>query len=554
MIWNIVSECGDIGDYDSFGLNPVVAQILRARGFNTEEEVRDFLEPQLSKLHSPFLFNDMEKVLARLERALKNNEKILVHGDFDADGITGTVLLVTTLRRAGFSTDFFIPDRFRDGYGFEKAGISAALDCGASLVVTVDCGITAVETTAEASFKGLDVIITDHHLPAPGKLPEAQAILNPAVEGSGYPEKRISGAVVALKLCEAIVEYFGLSLSVESLLKVAAIGTVADIVPLTGENRVVVTFGLKGLSEPRGIGLKALLRVCGLEGKTITAGDIGFKIGPRLNASGRMGSAGTAVELFLSGSHGEASRLAGMLEKANLERQKVQKLLLDKILAQIEVGEDSNSIVVWGKGWHRGILGLAAQRLKDKYYKPSIVINVEEGRCRGSCRGVDGMNLVEILEECKEFLLRFGGHNYAAGLELRETDLEAFSNKFDAVISGKVAGEPMEEILKIDCAVKLKDMTFDFLSELDRLEPFGMGNPRPLFSAHAVRVSGDFKVMKKKHLSFQVEQNGEKRRAIYWGGAEYADEIANAGQIVFTLRKDSFGGKENVYLDIRDFK
>lgn len=535
-------------------MHPLVSKILISRGISSQEKARRFLNPSLDDLHSPFCFKEMKKALSRLETAKEENERVLVHGDFDADGITGTALLVATLRRAGLNADYFIPDRFSDGYGFGKAGVDAALNGGCRLIVTVDCGITDIGAVADAAFKGIDVIITDHHQPVSAGLPDAFAVINPILEDSGYPERLLSGAIVSLKLCQAVIETFELNLKVESLLKLAAVGTVADIVPLKGENRTVVKYGLKGLSDPRSPGLSALLDVCGLNGKKITASDIGFKIGPRLNASGRMGSAKTAVDLFLTSSTSDAEYIADGLNRSNSERQKAQKILLDKIVGKTGKTSGRKSIVVWGTGWHKGILGLAAQKLKDSFNLPCIVINIEKGLCRGSCRGVDGMNLVEALGRCEGLLEKYGGHNYAAGLEIKEEKLENFSTLFDSVAREMLKDKDPEPVLNIDCCAVLKEINPDLVKSLSELEPHGMGNPRPVFASKGIRVCDKPRLMNGKHLAFRVEQDRARQRVIYWNGAEFAKKILKADKIAFSLKKDTYRPEGSFYLELKDFK
>jgi len=465
-------------------ITPAIRSILLRRGVRTEEEYRRFVDPCLDDLHDPSLIGGMDSACERILKAIRELEPILIYGDYDVDGVTSIVLLKTVLRTLGARVDFVVPHRLYDGYGLKMEVLERVLvDRQVRLVITVDCGITSVEPVEKALARGIDVIITDHHLP-PGLLPEAAAVLNPKVEGCLYPFKELAGVGVAFKLCCELLKRTGRPMSIESLLKIAAIGTIADVAPLTGENRTIVRMGLQGLAESRNVGLRTLLRTLGLYGRPLRAVDVGFKIGPRINAAGRLASADTAIELFAASSEAEAYPLVGELNRLNEERRGIESEILHSAELQIEGKPLPPALVLAGEGWHKGVLGLCAGRLAQKYHRPTLLISLGEEQCVGSGRSIPSVNLHRCLERMHELFTHFGGHEFACGFSLRRENVDSLRERLQKDLSETV----FERTIEVDATITLADLTSEFLFDHSRLEPFGAGNLQPVFGIEGVRT------------------------------------------------------------------
>jgi single-stranded-DNA-specific exonuclease len=546
----------------TLGVNPILLQILRNRGLKSEAEARAFLFPEVSHLHPAWSMDGMAGAVERILEARRRSETILVHGDFDADGITGAAILIKVLERLSCKVLNHIPDRFSEDYGISIEGVKKRLALGAGLMITVDCGSNSADEIEFARKSGMDVIITDHHRPlAPSSFPPVTAFLNPKKEGSTYPDRDISGSGVALKLAMGIVEKAGLNIPVDSLLKMACIGTIADIVPLTGENRVIVKLGLKGLQTPKNPGLKAILEVSDLSGGVRTAQDVGFRIAPRLNAAGRMTHAGSALELFLTSSDAEAAAISRKLDAENKLRQAEQERILDEALRTIdrdEYGDKGRVLIVAGEGWHKGVIGIVAAKLKEKFCRPAIVISIEGEEGRGSARSIRGYDITEALHGCRDLLIRYGGHAMAAGLTIHRESIETFREQMHRAAKQVLAEADLIPRLWIDAELRAEDLDVALVEELELLAPHGPGNPKPCFLLPSVAVVGQAQVLKEKHLRFNVgpDRSGPPLKAIFFDGAARRDELRASGgriHVACEPKLNIFRGTASVELLVRDF-
>ncbi|MGP1365749.1 MAG: single-stranded-DNA-specific exonuclease RecJ [Schwartzia sp. (in: firmicutes)] len=508
------------------GVTPLVARLLAQRGITEPEAARRFLHPETEqRYHDPFLLLDMEKAVVRVEKAIAAGEEIAVYGDYDVDGITATTLLLRTLRRLGAKASYYIPVR-QEGYGLHEEALRRLAKEGFSVVVTVDCGISAVEEVA--MLRGsLDIVITDHHLPGT-VLPPAVAVVNPHREGDTYPFSDLAGVGVAWKLCQALWQRLRGEEFTEDL-ELVALGTVADMVPLLDENRKLVREGLRCFSTTPLIGLAELIRSAGLDGQPITAGHIGFVLGPRLNAAGRLETAARGVELLLSDDRAKAALLAEELNAANAERKAVEQDILAQAEEQIASTdkEKARFLVVAGEGWHHGVIGLVASRLTERYYRPSVVISLENGVGKGSCRSIPGCNIFDALAACGDTLLQFGGHAMAAGLSVAEGNVNALRDGLEKFAALHLTPEDYVPVLTAAAELNPAALTLDLLDEIALLEPFGVGNPRPLFfgqevTAQSCRLMGEAK----NHLRFSVGET----RVVGWRMGEEAPFV-EAGSI-----------------------
>jgi single-stranded-DNA-specific exonuclease len=470
---------------------PVVHAAMRAiylrRGIDSAEGFRRFVAPAIEDLHDPSSIHGIDHACERIGRAIANRETILIYGDYDVDGVTSIVLLQSVLRSLGADVDFVVPHRLVDGYGLKIEVLERVLvDRNVRLVITVDCGITSIEPVQKAIDRGIDVIITDHHLP-PGTLPSAAAVLNPKQPGCEYPFKELAGVGVAFKLCCELLRRHGKKVSIASLLKIAAIGTIADVAPLIGENRTIVWLGLNGMAQVRNAGLRALLRRLGLEGRPLRASDVGFKIGPRINAAGRLASANTAIDLFAAADDAEGWSITAELDRMNAERQDIEKQVRSSAEEQVRGGE--RILVVAGEGWHKGVIGLTAGRLAQRYHRPALAISIDGERCVGSARSIGTINLHEQLERVSDLFTHFGGHEFACGFSLPAVHLDELKVRLGQ------AFEQLDESVfvrsaVIDAEAKLGELDRPFIAAHEQLQPFGAGNPQPLFVVREVEVTG----------------------------------------------------------------
>jgi single-stranded-DNA-specific exonuclease len=546
----------------ALNLHPAVARLLCMRGLGDVEVARRFLHPTMEHLHDPFLLADMGKAVERIERALAAKERIAIHGDYDVDGITSTVILRRALEMLGGEVVHFIPERLRDGYGLQPAAIDRLHGEGVHLVISVDCGIRGTEAALRARELGLDLIITDHHEPD-SSVPPALAVINPKRHDCAYPDKNLAGVGVALKLVQALCQRADKGKWLPAFVKIAAIGTLADVVPLVGENRVIAKLGLESLSKGRHtVGLRSLLEASGLTGKTIDSYHVGFILAPRVNAAGRMSTPDIATRLLLATDEmaGEEARgLAQQLNEENLKRQTEEAELVSQAKKAIETDPAigaHNVLVVGGEGWHRGVIGIAASKLVDTYHKPAIVLSVDGDLAHGSCRSIPAFDMLDALERCADLFLRFGGHKQAAGLTMDAARVPEFRARINAHANQVLEPDQLRPRLRIDGNLNLKNITPDLVDGLNLMAPFGLANPRPIFHAMPVEVVGP-RPLKDRHLKMTFRQDGRSFRAIAWRAAERAAFLTEhrAGvNLAFSLDQNEFQGETYLELTVADFK
>jgi single-stranded-DNA-specific exonuclease len=496
----------------------VVAELLLARGIATEQAAYNFLNPEISQLHDPFLMLGMTAAVDRLELAITRCETILLYGDYDVDGTTAVVLLKTAIEMlagsSGCTVRFHVPHRLREGYGIQSAVLEAAAADGVGLVISVDTGMRAFAEAKLARQLGLDLIVTDHHLPDAGdEIPVALAILNPNQPGCTYPEKSLCGAAIAFKLAVAVLQRRDAARTREktipSFLKMVALATVADAVPLRGENRVLAALGIRELHRPAGLGLRALFQAAGVDPATkqLTSFDLGFRLAPRINAAGRMDIAAEVVELFTTRDAARAHELAGKLERLNLERREAEAAVLRQVETRLATDQTlaaNKMLVMVGDGWHRGIIGILASRVVDRTAKPAIVVSVEDGIAYGSGRSIDGFPLLEAIETCANLYTRFGGHAFAVGFAMPAENLPEMEQRLYSFAAQKLAGQDAEQVLRIHAELPLERVTPVLGGWLRKLEPYGHGNSEPVFVARAMHLTAPVRLMKEKHIRLEV--------------------------------------------------
>ena len=540
-------------------LDPAIARLLCQRGLGDPEAAHRFLNPSLDHLHDPMRLADMRTAVDRLQAAIARRERIAVHGDYDVDGVTSTVILRRALEMLGADVIHFIPERLRDGYGLQPAAIDRLHAEGVALVVSVDCGIRGADAAQRARELGVDLIITDHHEPD-AELPQALAVINPKRADCTYPDTNLAGVGVALKLVHALCAAAGHEAWLPGFIKIAAIGTLADVVPLVGENRVIAKLGLQMLSKgPHKVGLRALLDVCGLTGKAIDSYHIGFLLAPRVNAAGRMSTPDIATRLLLANDDSmedEARALAQQLDAENVRRQDEQAEVFaaarKMVTSDPEIGARS-VLVVAGEGWHRGVVGIVASKLVEAFHRPAIVLSIEGDVAHGSCRSISRFDMLGALERCATLMIRFGGHRQAAGLTLdagRIRDLRAAVND---VADETLGPEDLMPRLRIDGDLTFRGITSGVASGVLSMAPFGAGNPRPVFAARGVEIVDGPRKLKERHLKMSLKQEGRIFRAVAWRSAEqhdYLTEHKAALDVAFSLEHNHFGGETRLELTL----
>ena len=536
---------------------------LCIRGLDDPLSARRFLSPSLDDLLDPNRLTDLPPAVDRILTAIAGKERIAIHGDYDVDGVTSTVILRRALELLGADVTHFLPERLRDGYGLQPASIERLHALGVRLVISVDCGIRGVEAAVRARELGLDLIITDHHEPDT-ELPRALAVINPKRHDCSYPDKNLAGVGVALKLVQALCIRTGHTNWLPAFVKVAAIGTLADVVPLTGENRVIAKLGLEMLSKgPHKVGLRSLLDVCGLTGKDIDSYHIGFVLAPRVNAAGRMSSPDIAARLLLASDEAmgaEARELAQQLDTENIRRQHEEADIVAAARKAVETDLDVGSrtvIVVAGEGWHRGVIGIVASKLVDAFHRPAIVISTDGDVAHGSCRSIPSFNMLGALESCGEVMTKFGGHKQAAGLTMAADRVRELRARVNDYADGCLHPDDLRPRIWIDGALGFKSIDEQVASELTSLAPFGAGNPRPIFRASGVEVVDGPRRLKDRHLKMAFRQEGRVMRGIAWRASEREDFVAEhrtAIDLAFSLEQDTWNGERYLQLSIADFK
>jgi len=553
---------------EELGVSPLTAHLLVNRGVREPEAARGFLAPDLNGLYDPGLLPDMDRAVARLRKAIGAGERILVYGDYDADGVTSISLLIEFLRLFGIEVPHYIPHRVEEGYGLHAEAVEAAAAQGVKLIVTVDCGTSGAAEVELARKLGVDVIITDHHEP-PHTVPRACAVVNPKLTGSLYPFRDLSGVGVAFKLAWALAQSFspGKRVSDEfrrfllDAIGLVAIGTVADVVPLLGENRIFAIYGLHALRRSASPGIAALVRQACVGDKPLTPRDISFGIGPRLNAAGRLAQAGLCVELLTSNSPERAAEIARELDSKNRERQRIQNSILSDARRRLEGHglEGRRTIVLADEGWHAGVVGIVAAKLAEEFCRPTVLLSLDGDVARGSARSVPHLNLFEAVGACEEALLSYGGHSQAAGLRVLRGNLERFRELFEAEVSRCLDGWVPCGVLEIDAEVLLPAVTHDLVRDLERLAPHGEGNEPPVLACSEVRVAGQPQLMgsQANHISFYVEQGGHSLRAVGFHMGHLYPLLATGDvvcDIAFTPKINDFRGLSEVELDLCDLR
>lgn len=544
------------------GIHPALGKLLFDRDITTAQQARHFFRPQLTELHDPFTMNDMQVAVDRLNLAMGRKERIMVYGDYDVDGCTAVALVYKFLQQFYSNIDFYIPDRYEEGYGISKKGIDFAAQTGVGLIIVLDCGIKAVEEIAYAKSLGIDFIICDHHVPDE-VLPCAVAILNPKRLDNHYPDVNLSGCGVGFKFMQAFAASNGIEFNkLTSLLDLCSVSIASDIVPIMGENRILAYHGLRCLNANPSIGLQAIIEVCGLADRELTMNDIIFKIGPRINASGRMQNGKEAVELLVEKDYQMALERAGKINLYNEARKDLDKQMTEEAVEQVKdlPGLDQRrSIVIYNKAWHKGVIGIVASRLTEQYYRPAVVLTLSDGMATGSARSVSGFDVYKAVQSCEDLLENFGGHTYAAGLTLPVEHIDEFTQRFEQYVADHILDEQTEASLDIDAILDFKDITFRFYQQLRKFAPFGPSNLKPIFCTKRVYDYGTSKVVGRgqEHIKLELVDNKSNNvmNGIAFGQSSQARYIKTkrAFDICYTIEENTHKRGE-VQLQIDDIR
>ena len=544
------------------GINPVLCKLLLERGLTSAAEAKRFFRPQLSELHDPFLMKDMSIAVERLNQAMGKKERILVYGDYDVDGTTAVALVYKFLQQFYSNIDYYIPDRYNEGYGVSVKGVDYAYETGVKLIIVLDCGIKAVEEIAYAKEKGIDFIICDHHVPD-DVLPPAVAILNAKRPDATYPYEHLSGCGVGFKFMQAFALNNGIEFNqLTPLLDLVAVSVASDIVPIMGENRVLTYHGLKQLNSNPSVGLKAIIDICGLSEKEITVGDIVFKIGPRINASGRIQNGKEAVELLIEKDFSSALEKANLINQYNETRKDLDKTMTEEanhIVDSLEGLADRRTIVIYNEAWHKGVIGIVASRLTEIYYRPAVVLTRTDNLATGSARSVSGFDVYKAIENCRDLLENFGGHTYAAGLSMKVENVEEFTHRFETYVSEHILPEQTSAVIDIDAEIDFRDITPKFHADLKKFNPFGPDNHKPVFCTHNVYDYGTSKVVGRdqEHIKLELVDNKSNNvmNGIAFGQSSQARYIKTkrSFDICYTIEENTHKRGE-VQLQIEDIK
>ena len=553
---------------EKLGVSSQIAQILINRGITTVETAEEFLDPHIDKMHSPFLFEDMQKVVERIEHAIANEELILIYGDYDVDGITSVSLFLSYLRTIGGKVLYHIPKRLDEGYGMNVDAIEKASKHGVKLLITVDCGIGSIEEVKRAYALGMDVIVTDHHEPL-DILPECIGIINPKVKGSQYPFKHLAGVGVAFKVCQALWERRGKPTGEEDIFKyidIVALGTIADVVSLLGENRIIIKHGIDKINTNPCPGIKALIGLSSISGKQITSNGVSFVLAPKINACGRLGDPSIGVKLVLAKDIGVAEEIAKTLNDENIKRQQIEAEILEEATGQLSQIDQENvrAIVLASEDWHTGVIGIAASKIAEMTYRPTFLIAIDEdGVGKGSGRSIAEFDLHNALKECSDLLIKFGGHSQAAGMSIEKEKIPEFTKRFDEIAAKHLKDSKLKPILKVDCSLDNSNITLDFVKELKKLEPHGLANPIPVFASKGLSVvecrsvgnEGDHLKLKLGLGNSIFDAIGFRMGKKY---GDYHDEVVNSGNVdvVYTLDINTWGRvmtPELIVKDIREY-
>ena len=547
---------------NALGIHATLGKLLFDRGITTVQQARHFFRPQLSELHDPFLMDDMQTAVDRLNKAMGRKERIMVYGDYDVDGCTAVALVYKFLQQYYSNVDYYIPDRYEEGYGISRKGVNYAAETGVSLIIVLDCGIKAIDEIAYAKSLGIDFIICDHHVPDE-TLPCAVAILNPKRRDNHYPYTDLSGCGVGFKFMQAFAQSNGIEFNkLTSLLDLCAVSIASDIVPIMGENRILAYHGLRCLNTNPSIGLQAIVEVCGLSDRELTMNNIIFKIGPRINASGRMQNGKEAVDLLVEKDFSVALEKAGRINLYQEARKDLDKQMTEEAIDRVKDLPGLNerrSIVIYSEDWHKGVIGIVASRLTEQYYRPAVVLTRSEGMATGSARSVSGFDVYKAVQSCADLLENFGGHTYAAGLTLPVENVEEFSRRFEAYVTEHILDEQTEATLDIDALIDFKDVTFRYYQQLRRFAPFGPSNPKPVFCTKKVYDYGTSKVVGRgqEHIKLELVDNKSNNvmNGIAFGQSSQARYIKTkrAFDICYTIEENTHKRGE-VQLQIDDIR
>jgi single-stranded-DNA-specific exonuclease len=544
---------------ESLKVSEYLATLLVQRGIADFEQSRQFFRPDLSQLHDPFLMKDMASAVDRLNKAIAGGEKILIYGDYDVDGTTSVTLFYGFLKKIYDRIDYYIPDRYMEGYGVSWQSIDWAEENAFTLIVTLDCGIKSVDKVTAAAEIGIDFIICDHHRPG-DELPPAAAVLDPKRNDCDYPYKELTGCGVGFKLLQAFcidrdIDQDGLF----EYLDLLVVSIASDIVPITGENRILAYYGLKRLNAAPRSGIKALIEIAGITG-TLDITNVVFGLGPRINAAGRIKHAKEAVKLLLSDKEEEAAEFAEEINKHNSERRNFDSSITEQALFMIENDDwfaDAKSTILYKEDWHKGVIGIVASRCIEKYHRPTIILTLSHGKATGSARSVPGFDVYEAIEECADLLEQYGGHTFAAGLTLPLDNLEAFKIRFNEIVSNRILPDQLIPMINIDMLLELDSLTPKFYNILRQMGPFGPGNMTPVFESRNLSIAGKPVIMKEKHIKFDVRQNGSPTyTAVGFGMAQFYPDLVNGRQfsICYTLEENNFRDKKTLQLSLKDIK
>jgi len=547
---------------DKIGMSPVLAELLLKRGIRTESAAKRFFRPMLSELIDPFLMNDMDVAVDRLNDAMGRKERIMVYGDYDVDGCTAVALVYKFLQQFYSNIEYYIPDRYEEGYGISLKSLDYAAEQGVKLIIVLDCGIKAIEEIAYAKRLGIDFIICDHHVPD-DELPCAVAILNPKRVDSTYPFKHLCGCGVGFKFMQAFAKNNGIPFSqLIPLLDFCAVSIAADIVPVTGENRIMAFHGLKQLNQNPSVGMKSIIEICGLTGRDITMSDIIFKIGPRINASGRVQNGTETVDLLVEKDFRRALTLATQIDKHNEERKEIDRMMSEEanqIVERLESQEHQPAIVLYNEGWKKGVVGIVASRVTEMYYRPTVVLSCQDGMASGSARSVAGYDIYDAIKSCRDLLENFGGHTFAVGLSLKVENIPEFRRRFQLYVSEHILPEQTEALMEIEAEVDFKDITKKLHNDLKKFAPYGPDNPKPLFCTRNVYDYGTSKVVgrQQEHIKLELvdSRSSNVMNGIAFGQSAAARYIKSkrSFDIVYTIEENVYKRGE-VQLQIEDIK
>ncbi len=558
--WNLKYK-GIIEEYDlseKMKISPEIGQILKNRGINNKDDAEIFINPSLEYLRDPFLMKDVKKAVERIEYAIENNQNIWIYGDYDVDGVSSTSILCIYFDSIGYPVKYYIPNRLEEGYGINEDAIRLLKEQGCDLIISVDCGITSVKEVDIANELGIDVIVTDHH-EVQDQIPNAYAVINPKQEDCNYPFDMLCGCGVAFKLIQALTPEEEFKSSMYNYLEVVTLATICDIVPLVDENRIIVKNGLKLMKEGKNLGLKELINVCGIDNDKIGSSHVGFSIGPRINASGRLGYSYLGVELFTTKSKPEAIEIANLLEEKNNERQMIEAKMYqeaEEIINNDDRYMNDKVLVIANKGWQHGVIGIVASKLTEKYYKPTILLTIEDGEATGSARSIKGFSIFDTLVKCSDLLGRFGGHEQAAGLSMDEGNVEELRSRVNEIADYNLTDEDMIENISVEFELNEKSIDFNLIEELHSLEPFGMSNPSPRFIIRDMEIRGIFRLGKEKnHLKLNLEK--DKIYECIGFNMAYLSENYDVGDkvdILFQLDENNYMGNRKIQFLLKDIR